>query len=310
MKNVFIFIFVLVLSVTGHANTTQKPISVYITHSASAVLGPMCHHLWKTYEEYFKESAVIIPAPGVDGIVATKTMLDSRAKDRLLCHGNSLWIQNRFAHAGTDSGLDQIQLVARIVGGTTVWFTPNRAPAIRTLTDLINYLKSLDRPVNIGVYTGAHRVMAQYIAKQYNIPVNVIDFKRGQDFYPVLVDGSLDLAFDAGGGVDVAKTGRFKIAGYSSVQPEPNLPEYTNFLTADRNLANFSLWLGISTPKNSDPEFVKKMQDRIEFIVKQESFRQFGNKLYSPEAFLKGAEAENFISQQIRSTGQLWKKIN
>lgn len=296
-------ILLLIIASTTHS----QPISVWLTHP-SGQLDTMCRKIWRDYTEIYREDAIILSQPGADGIIATRSVLMSSDERRVLCHGGSIWVQNRFVHNNVNLQLDKLVLLAKYSDEPTVWYVPKNNHS-RTLDELIAKLRNLNRPINIGVFTGAHRALGLYVEQRYNLPVNLISYKKGTDFYSQLADATLDLAFDAGTAVEVARTGMFNIAGYSSLTNEENLSEYKNFSIDNPEFGKFSIWLGISVPADTSTHFQQQLLSRIEHIVTRPQFKQFAKTNFCPVNLVKLPEVDRFVQDQVTATSKIWKRI-
>ena len=287
MKRIF-FITLLLASTIASAN---DQITAWITHPGGR-LDNMCRKIWGEYETRYNTPVTVFVKPGVDGIIAAKDMAAHPSTTKVICHGSSMWVQNRFVHTNIDTGTDELELLIKYSDEPTVWYTPNGTPA-KSLDDLVQHLRSLNRPVNVGVFTGVHRVLSLYIEKKYNIPVNIVSYRRNPDLFPQLVDGSLDLAFDAGGGTELALAGRFRIQGYQD----------------NAELAKFSMWLGLTVPKSMSAKNKQLLAERVELIVSQDSFREYAAANHAPVSVVTNPELSAMIAGQIQSTAGIWKKL-
>ena len=303
MKQIF-FITLLLASTIASAN---DQITAWITHPGGR-LDNMCRKIWSEYETRYNTPVTVFVKPGVDGILAAKDMSAHPSTTKVMCHGNSMWVQNRFVHTNIDTGTDNLEMLIKYSDESTVWYTPNNTPA-KSLDNLVQHLRSLNRPVNVGVFTGVHRLLSLYIEKKYNIPVNIVSYKRNPDLFPQLADGSLDLAFDAGGGTELALAGRFRIQGYGSLHTDKKLSAYRNFYQDNAELAKFSLWLGLTVPKSMSSKNKQLLAKRVELIVSQDSFREYAAANHAPVSVVTDSDLSAMIAGQIQSTASIWKKL-
>jgi tripartite-type tricarboxylate transporter receptor subunit TctC len=180
-------------------------------------------------------------------------------------------------------------------------------PSIKNLDEYVTWLKSLRRPINVGIFQGNTRTVAQYLSNTYGIEINVVMFTNGTQMYPSLSDGSLDLAFDTGGAVSVAEQGRFKIVGYTSTGQISRLKSFPNFANGNQELAGIESWFGIAVPKNTDKTYKDLLIKRIGFLIQQEKFRSAAESAVSSVDGLSGQRLQDLIAYQKSVVRRHWK---
>lgn len=301
------FLLSIITALACMTATADNNVRVWFA-AAGGPMEAMCRKIWANYETYFKEDTAVIVQAGLDGILSIRSLQADTSKNKVLCHGSSVWVQNQFVHSDTDIGTSDLIPLFKYSDEPTVFYTPNTNKS-QSLDEMMKNFRGLNRPINVAVFTGVHRALAQYLEKKYSVDLNIVSYKRGPDFYSGLVDGSVDLAFDAGGAVGVARTGRFRIIGYGSLKDDENLLDQRNFYKDNRELEKFAMWLGLSIPKSSSPEFRELVTKRVEFILAQPDFQQFAIKNYAPVAPLKDKALVQFIDNQVKATAQIWKKV-
>lgn len=302
MKKIFLALFLAIASPLM-ANPTNN---VWLPFQGGN-LDTICRAIWRDYDQLFNTNTVINIKQGATGEIASKDMLDSSAVNRSICAPVAMILYNQYTMPDTKVYGDDLDTLIRVVRWPNVFYGPNRTPQARTLDELVTYLRSLKRPVNVGILAGTTRVLVQYIARTYNLEINVINFTNGPQMYPTLIDGSIDLALDSGGGVAVAEQGRFKILGYSAVTTIPRLQPAPNFAQANQELANIEAWLGIAVPKTTDPAIKAQLTRQLEQVVKQEKFRLFAESMVSTADGLTGPALQDVINRQRTTIKRYWK---
>jgi tripartite-type tricarboxylate transporter receptor subunit TctC len=271
-------------------------------------LEPVCRKIMEAYESTYREPTQVMSRPGLDGIIATRDMLESRVPERLLCHGSSALVQNQFVHADIDHATAKLSLLIKFAESPEVWYVPNSGPARGTLADTMSYFRSLNRPINVGTYMGNQKVLVAYLAHRYDVPLTAIPYKRAQDFWPGLSDGSIDLAMDAGSGAAVARKGQFRMIGYHGPGVS-QLSDIPNFAKENTDLKDFVLWGGaLSMPVDTPADVQKRVADRIEFILNtNKEIQQLATDTYMPITIVRGHEAQRQVESQVRVTQRYWK---
>lgn len=267
----------------------------------------ICRMVWNDYDRYFGTSTVLHIKQGASGEVAIRDMLDSREQNRVMCAGATMIIYNQYLFQDTKTLGDNLQMLIRVANLPSVWYVPNSTPSLRTLDDLVVYLRSLKRPINVGIFQGATRSTLQVLTRAYNLEINLVMFKNGPQMYPSLVDGSLDLAIDAGGGVRVAEEGRFKIIGHVSSSAISQLRSYPNFAKSSKELADIESWIGIAVPKHADPQMQRKLTTRLGFVISQQSFQSAADEVITSADGLHGPRLDRVIQNQKNTVKKYWQ---
>jgi tripartite-type tricarboxylate transporter receptor subunit TctC len=195
----------------------------------------------------------------------------------------------------------------KIVNLPTVWYTPNSTPAAKNLEEYVAYLRSLKRPINAGIFNNQARSILQVLAKNYHLDINLIVFKNGPQMYPSLIDGSLDLALDSGGGIPTAEQGRFKLIGHVSSGPITRLRSYVNFASDSKELLAIESWMGIAVPKNLRAETKQQLTQQIVSIVRQDSFRAFVDDAIASVDGSSGQRLTMIIDNQKKLVEKYWQ---
>lgn len=274
---------------------------------AGGNLETVCRTLWNTYDNYFGTSSVLFLKQGASGEIASKDMLDSSLPNRSVCAGGTMILYNKYLFPDIKTHGDELEMVVKVVNFPVVWYGPNRTPAVKNLDEYVTYLKSLKRPINVGVFQGPNRTVAQFLVKEYKLDVNVVMFKNGPQMYPSLNDGTLDLAFDSGAAVTVAEEGKFKVVGYTANGKISRVKRYVNFALNNKELAGIESWFGIAVPKNASPEFKETLGRRLEFVVRQEKFQTFADNAVSSADGLHGQKLQDDIKRQKSVVKKYWE---
>jgi len=270
-------------------------------------LEAICRTLWNTYDTYFQTSSVLHLKQGASGEIASRDMLDSNANNKSICAGGTMVLYNKYLFPNIKTHGDDIEMVVKVVNFPVVWYGPNRTPSAKHLEEYVLYLKTLNRPINVGVFQGPNRTVVQYLANNYKLDLNIVMFKNGPQMYPSLIDGTLDLAFDSGGAVNIAEEGKFKVIGYTATGQISKLKQYSNFASNNKDLSSIESWFGIAVPKDADPEFKEQLSKRIEFIVKQEKFQSFADNAVSRADGLAGRKLISDVEHQKTVIKKYWK---
>lgn len=293
----------LALPIAGFAKDTNN---VWLPFTGGN-LETICRKVWDTYDNYFGTSTVLQIKQGASGEIAIRDMLDSEMPSKSVCAGSTMVLYNQYTLPDTKTRGHEIEMLAKVAGFPIVWYVPNSTPTVTTLAEYASYLKKLNRPINVGVWQGPNKTVVQHLAKTYNLNFNLVTYKNGPQMYPNLYDGSIDLAFDTGGGISVAESGKFKIVGYTATGKFTRLQGYTNFSQQDKELANIESWFGIAVPASTPKDVKEQLARRLEFIVRDEKFSKFTDSQLGSASGINGNELKKNITQQSVIIKKHWQ---
>ena len=271
----------------------------------SGSLETQCRHLWNEYDLQHGTKTTYIVKPGMDGLIATNDMLASTAPRRFMCGGSTQVVSNALIHV--DNAIDRIDPLLQTAVNTMVWYVPNQNKS-RNLKELVTYFKSQNRPINIGVFFAAQRGIVNYLERVYGVDVNLIPYRSGPQMYPDLANGSLDLAFDSGAAVNLAKdSGKFQILGYLANNNYKKLEGYPNFRNSEADLPLYYQWLGIFVPQGMPVDVRMTVTQQLQNIVKTESFRNLATENLSTVTGIGQPELGALVVRQRRQLEKHWK---
>jgi tripartite-type tricarboxylate transporter receptor subunit TctC len=279
--------------------------NVWIPWSGGA-LDVQCRAIWTEYDLKYGTKTIFWLKPGNDGLIATVDMLKSSGQRKFMCGGSGQIVSNAIVHP-KDNAIDQIDPLLQTAVNTMVWYVPNNNTS-RNITELVTYFKELNRPINVGVFFAPQRGIVNHLEKVYGVNINLITYRSGPQMYPDLSTGDLDLAFDAGGAIDVAKaTGKFKILGYLASDNYTKLEGYPNFKNIGEDLPLYFQWLGIFVPNDMDDNVKKEVAQQLQSIVKTTSFKNLALENMSTVTGLGQPELGKLAIKQRKILEKYWK---
>lgn len=289
----FFAALILSLPLLGYAKETNN---VWL-FTVGGNLETLCRKMWDAYDSKHDTTTVFHVKQGASGELATKDILESTIPDRSMCAGSAQILYNQYVPDLKSRG-HEIDLIVKVANFPQVWYVPNSTPTVRNLNEYVEYLRSLNRPINVGVWLGIHNTLAKHLAKTYNLTFNLVTFKNGTQTHPSLYDGTLDLAFDTGGSVNVAETGKFKIVGYTSNSKFTKLANYVNFVNHDKELSNIEGWWGVGVPMNTPAAVKEQLAKRLRAIVQEESYAKYSDGQFGGATGLIGNELKQDLAKQ------------
>lgn len=268
----FLTTAVLLFSLNSWASTVENNFAWFTFPGGSVDSG--CRVLWKEYDaKYNTVTTVMPPKAGLAGGLVVDDVLRSNRPISTLCMGPSQFILNPLVFPGRTHE-DQLEPLIMATRWAWVWYTPASVSA-NSYQDLIKHFQSLNRPINVGVFLPIFNIVEPILA-QHGIKVNMVNFKNPAQQYPSLADGSLDLAFDTGAGVQIAnQLKKFKPVGYIDLKSNPFYPGLKNFADAEPDLKAIMTAGGmvVAVPRSMPSAEKKLLTERLVKIINSDSFK-------------------------------------
>ena len=233
-----------------------------------------CRVLWKEYDTRYNSVTTVMPSKsGLSGGLVVDDVLRSNKANSFVCMGPSQFILNPLIFPGRTNE-DQLEPLVFATRYAWVLYTPANV-SVSSYKDLIKHLQSLNRPINVGTFLPIFNIL-EPIFKQHGIKVNLINFKHVTQQYPSLADGSLDLAFDTGPGVQIAaQTKKFNAIGYIDLSSNSFLPGLKNFADAEPDLKALMVAGGmiVAVPRTMPAAEKKLLTERLVTVINSTSFK-------------------------------------
>lgn len=269
---------------TASANTINH---VWIPY-AGGVLETQCRLLWNEYDVKHGSNTVFFVKPGANGMLAVQDMLNFSSERKFMCGGTADALPEN----------NNMETLLQISVNAMVWYVPNNNKA-QNFSELIAHFKQLNRPINVGTFFATQKTFANYLAKIHNLNINIVTYRSSPQMYPDLASGSLDLAFDSGGAVELAQSSeKFRIAGYIASNDLARLAKYPNFKSSGSDFPMFYSWLGIMIPSNMSKENKMAVTEELRNIVLQKSFKERSLQNLSTITGIGQPEITKLIQQQ------------
>lgn len=268
-----------------------------------------CRTFWKEYDALYHTSTTIMPVrAGLSGGLVVEDFLHSNKPNSAICIGASQLLLNSLLYPGKTKE-DQLEPLVLSAQWPFVWYVPSDTPA-NSYNDLIRYFQSLNRPINVGMFIPIFEVIGPIFA-QHGITINPVNFKNSTQQYPSLADGSLDLAFDAGGGLQVAnQTKKFKAIGYVDTAKNPQLQGLDNFVDSEPDLRVILTAGGmiIAVQKSMPDLEQKQLTERITKVLQSNTFKTSIAKFNSRPTEMTSNALVNHLETNRRLINKYWRR--
>ncbi len=184
----------------------------------------------------------------------------------------------------------------------------NSALGVNNVKALIAYGKANPGKLSyasFGVGTSSH-IFGQVFAKNAGIDMVHIPYKGGADLAGDLIEGRVQLAFDAApAAIQNSKSGKAKIIAVASPSRNPFLPDVPTFAeqgVPDLDVTSFLGWFG---PAKMNPEVVRKIHDALVQAIAQPSVQDF----YKLGAYTAESSTPQELAATVKSAYDAWGNL-
>jgi len=273
---------------------------VWLTASGGN-LEALCRNVWNEYDIKYSTKTIFFIKPGADGLLATQDMLNFSSPRKFLCAGSTV-ITNRLIH--TENYSDKVEILLQSVINPLVWYGPTTNQT-RDFSELVAYWKSLNKPINVGVFFSTARILVNQLEKIHGVNINLINYRTAPQMYSDLAKGDLDLALDSGGSIDIAQTtGKFRILGYVHNDNIKTLKSYPNFIS---NKFETYAWQGIFIPNNMPTQDKLQTSKELKTIMMQQPFKDLVAHYHSTVTATEQPEVLGMVHRQWKIMEKYWK---
>ena len=155
---------------------------------------------------------------------------------------------------------------------------------------------------SFGTGTSSH-IFGQVFAKNAGIEMEHIPYKGGADLAADLVEGRVQLAFDAApAAIQNAKTGKATILGVASPVRSPFLPDVPTLAeqgVKDIDITSFLGWFG---PKGMPADVVKKINAALAVAIAQQPVQDF----YKTGAYTAESSSPEALGAAVKEAYDKW----
>lgn len=179
---------------------------------------------------------------------------------------------------------------------------------VNDVNELIAYGKANPGKLSyasFGVGTSSH-IFGEVFAKNTGLDIVHIPYKGGSDLAADLLEGRVQLAFDAApAAIQNAKTGKAKIIAVASPTRSPflpNVPTFTEQGVKNLDITSFLGWFG---PAKMNPEVVKKLNAALALAIGQPSVQDF----FKQGAYTAESSSPQELAAIVKTSYEAWGRL-
>ena len=181
----------------------------------------------------------------------------------------------------------------------------NNGLGVKNIQELVAYGKANPGKLSYGSFgtgTSAH-IFGETFAHNTGITMEHIPYKGGSDLAADLIEGRVQLAFDAApAAIQNAKSGKARIIAVAAPTRSPFLPDVptvTEQGVKDIDLVSFLGWFG---PKGMSPEVVKKLNAALAQAIAQPSVAEF----FKTGAYTAESSTPEQLTREVKDAYEKW----
>lgn len=167
------------------------------------------------------------------------------------------------------------------LGKAPLVFVANSSSRVKTIPDLINYVKSTQKPVNFATGGAAHQLAFEYFMDRVNGNRTLVQNVSYKGPLPAVTDAAAGVTEFAIVPATVANTllpsGKIRIIGIAGEQPLKGLPGIPLMKDYVPGLNVYACW-NLVLPKGTNPEIVKWYVDTFVPALRGPEFRRWADE--------------------------------
>jgi len=184
----------------------------------------------------------------------------------------------------------------------------NKQLGVNNLQELIAYGKANPSKLSyasFGSGTSSH-IFGQVFQKNTGVQMEHIPYKGGADLAADLIEGRVQLAFDAApAAIQNQKSGKTKIIAVAAPKRSPFLPDVPTVLeqgVKDLDITSFLGWFG---PAKMPPDVVKKINAALAQAIAQTTVQEF----YNQGAYTAESSSPEQLAADVKSAYDAWGRL-
>jgi tripartite-type tricarboxylate transporter receptor subunit TctC len=255
----------------------SKPVRIIVPFAPGGTADTWGRILADGYSEAFKQQFFVENKPGSGGLIGSQQVA------RAAPDGYTLLISGVGSHviaAGVNpnAGFDPIKDFTHIamLGGPPIAIIANPSTGIKTMDDLLKYVKASQKTVGFGspgVGSNGH-LFGEYIAQKLGIKLEHIPYRGAALAVTDVVGGHVPLASTTlTTAAAQIRAGTVNGIAVTSKQRIKSFPEIPTFIELGYDISS-STWFSLSGPAGLAPDIVDKLNKEVPNILAQPKVKQ------------------------------------
>jgi tripartite-type tricarboxylate transporter receptor subunit TctC len=286
-----------------------KPIRVIVAFPPGVGVDAQARAVTPKLAEILGVPVVIENKPGGGTLLAANEVLKSAPDGHTIFYSaSSTMAQNPHTLlAATFNPMTDFTPISMGARGPLVVIV-NKQLGVNSLQELVAYGKANPGKLSyasFGSGTSSH-IFGQVFQKNTGVQMEHIPYKGGADLAADLIEGRVQLAFDAApAAIQNQKSGKTKIIAVAAPKRSPFLPDVPTALeqgVKDLDITSFLGWFG---PAKMPPDVVKKINAALAQAIAQTSVQEF----YNHGAYTAESSTPEQLAADVKSAYDAWGRL-
>jgi tripartite-type tricarboxylate transporter receptor subunit TctC len=286
-----------------------KPIRVIVAFPPGVGVDAQARAVTPKLSEILGVPVVVENRPGGGTLLAANEVMKSAPDGHTLFYSaSSTMAQNPHTLlAATFNPLTDFTPISVGAKGPLVVIV-NKQLGVNNLNELVAYGKANPGKLSyasFGSGTSSH-IFGQVFAKNTGIQMEHIPYKGGADLAADLIEGRVQLAFDAApAAIQNQKSGKTKIIAVAAPKRSPFLPDVPTALeqgVKDLDITSFLGWFG---PAKMSPDVVKKINAALAQAIAQPAVQDF----YNQGAYTAESSTPEQLAADVKTAYDAWGRL-
>jgi tripartite-type tricarboxylate transporter receptor subunit TctC len=286
-----------------------RPIRVIVAFPPGVGVDAQARAVTPKLSELLGVPVVVENKPGGGTLLAAQEVMKSAPDGHTIFYSaSSTMAQNPHTLlAATYNPLTDFSPISMGAKGPLV-IVVNNSLGVNNLKELIAYGKSNPGKLSyasFGTGTSSH-IFGQVFAKNAGIQMEHIPYKGGADLAADLVEGRVQVAFDAApAAIQNAKSGKVKIIAVCAPKRNeflPDVPTVGEQGVKDLDITSFLGWFG---PAKMSPDVVRKINTALAQAIAQPSVQEF----YHQGAYSAESSTPEQLAAEVKTAYDAWGRL-
>ncbi|HXC38800.1 MAG TPA: tripartite tricarboxylate transporter substrate-binding protein, partial [Burkholderiales bacterium] len=222
----------------------------------------------------YKANSYVENKPGAGSLVGADLVARSAPDGyTLLCAANSLAYESLL---NKDSPIDTTKALVPvgIIGGSGLFIgvSTQRLPDVKTMPELIAWIKANPGKLDQGIVTGSPLVEMEYLRDKLGLKWTNVSYKGGAATNTALMAGEVHMYTpDLNQAIPGVKEGKVRLLAYTEKTRHPAMPDVPTVAESGIGVPDFEsyIWLGMYAPAKTPQDILTKLNADVNELSQQ-----------------------------------------
>lgn len=287
----------------------NRPIRLIVDTSPGGITDILARLSAEGLAQKLGQAVVVENKPGASGNVAIEFVARSPADGYILmiCAGGNLVVKPFLEHSLPFDPMNDLAPVFNVAEAPHILVVPASLPA-HDLAEFIAYAKANPGKLyygSAGIGSPPH-LSVELLARSAGIKLVHVPYKGIGNALPDMISGRVQLmSMSLGSARPYLKSGQIRPLAAAAKHRLAGLPDVPTSAEAGLPGWEMSAWFGIFAPRETPPEIVRLLNDRMQAVVDEPGSRR---RLFDLGAEAVGGSVDSFV-ERFRSDYRMWGQV-